>query len=680
MSEGFIVKIGADNSEALKKIAQVGDFSKQLGRELTKIGRDLTATISLPFAAMQTAAFISSQETVDIFTRFHDKLRVSFANFGTELSRAIGLETFLTGIANGFTTLTNGFAQLSGPLKTTIGLFVEFFTFLGPGIIVFGELVKGIEGISKAIVLLNVGLTFLKANPIVLLATAILGAATAFGLLETFASGAGEKVKDVGEDFQTAEGKISAAKKRLDELSRVNIEDVKDKVKALKDEIAKLESQRDTILQAIAGSNAPQQIKNLALQGSALRVLNTAIAARTAALKEQENILNGTTEAEQRNIITTEEARKIDKDVVLNQQVLNKEWRLGASLVDQNTERLKVLTEARRKLLQGLPISDPLVQRYTKAINDLTVANITGNSAQQKAIDLAVARDKLQTLGGGVNTVQVELDRELDTRKQILSVLEDPSRNLPAEQIAALNTELQKTQTNISSLSSPMSTFVGLCQAVPPLAQQIGQLMFDTVQSFSQGVGQAVAQALVYQQNLGKLGLALLKQVAAQIIATLISLGVAELLYTILGIGRAAATASANIAGSAGRAGAAAVAASVETLGLAGIAAAPAFAAAAIAAATAAGTAGITAGMGIGQTVHAAAEFTAYESGGIGLHPQISTFAEGGPEIALTRANVREFLGMDGPLQANLYVDGDLFATAMFKRGPSVLRTMGVTT
>src|SRR5574341_821437 len=222
----------------------------------------------------------------------------------------------------------------------------------------------------------------------------------------------------------------------------------------------------------------------------------------------------------------------------------------------------------------------------------------------------------------------------LEPLRAKIQELSDPTKNF----IDSINRSTQATNV----LKDAWGQFISLLQQTPTLGQQIGTLLYNIWTQFHEGVGQTVAQALVYGQSLAKGFQDFFKRLAATIIATLISIGIQWLILKIIGADFASSQAGKDIGGAAGAAGAWAYAAAVKSQGLIGLATGLGFGAIAIAAALGLGATGIAGGKGV------ASGMSSSYSGGIFTRPTISAIAERGPEMVLNQKNVRSVFGMGG--------------------------------
>jgi TP901 family phage tail tape measure protein len=170
-----------------------------------------------------------------------------------------------------------------------------------------------------------------------------------------------------------------------------------------------------------------------------------------------------------------------------------------------------------------------------------------------------------------------------------------------------------------------------------------GQLAMDTFDQFKQGVGDAIAEAIIEGENLAASMENVLKNVAKSVISTLVQIAIQQLVNLAVSLLTSTAQASTQGATSIALAGSNAYA-STAAIPIIGPALAPAAATAAIAGATAAFQAGAAAGKAQGATVGAAA-------GGMENVPDTGTFLLHRGEAVLQREqnrDLRDFLARGG--------------------------------
>ena len=252
--------------------------------------------------------------------------------------------------------------------------------------------------------------------------------------------------------------------------------------------------------------------------------------------------------------------------------------------------------------------------------------------------------------GGGINVVKASTDALTSAYKKLL--LEG---HLPNEE-AMVN-----IRQKIEALQTPTQQFMGLLQQIPPIATQLAAAMFNTFQTISQGIGDAVAQVIVYGASLMEVTRKLLKVIAAEIISTLVKIGVQYVITAAIKKVVDMSTAASAVASGATRTYAEVFAQISSTpfgwLYAAGIAAAAA-----------------------AVLIAGAAAFGA-EEGGLFTRPGITRIAEKGrPEIVLNQDNVRKFMGGatgGGRQTINVYLDSDVIISKVVRGMPEYLRLQG---
>lgn len=296
--------------------------------------------------------------------------------------------------------------------------------------------------------------------------------------------------------------------------------------------------------------------------------------------------------------------------------------------------------------------------------------------------------------GGGVNKVQGAIEI-LSEKYRFLS---DQLRNETDPAIrSSLNFALEETQIRLESLQTPLATFVGKLQEIPAIGVQIGIALYNVFTQFTSGIGQAVARFIVYNEDLGKAMKNLFKQIASNIIATLIQIGIQWIALKILGLALNEEVAASSIGTNIARAGTAAYAAAIESMGIWGVIAGAGIAAAAIGIATGIGTAGYAAGAGVATAGKAASigaaagsqagwsNKTGMASGGfITGGPVQALIGEAGTEIisggtVMPLRDSERFMG-GGDQLIQVILDERVIAEVSARGQPEVLRLHGVTT
>jgi hypothetical protein len=265
--------------------------------------------------------------------------------------------------------------------------------------------------------------------------------------------------------------------------------------------------------------------------------------------------------------------------------------------------------------------------------------------------------------GGGVNMVAANINTLSEGYKRLL-----------AEGIDPASQGMVDMRARIEELQSPWMQFIGLMMQVPPIAQQIAGTLFNLVQAFAEGVGNAIAQVLVYGASLRDTMKALMKQIVAMIIQSLIQIVIQRVIAMVAGVATQAVELVKGMTTYAALTYAAAFAATAA-IPIVGPGLAPAAAAAALGSMLGGAAAAGAAGAGAGAAMAAA------ETGGLFTRPGITRIAEKGrPEIVLNQDNVRKFMG--GPTGGGsqtiiLQVDGETLIRTVVRGMPEYLRLQG---
>lgn len=209
---------------------------------------------------------------------------------------------------------------------------------------------------------------------------------------------------------------------------------------------------------------------------------------------------------------------------------------------------------------------------------------------------------------------------------------------------------------------------------VGTFALDVTNLIFDAFQTLIEGIANAVARAIVFEENFAKASINLLKQIAVQIISQLISLGIQAIIAAIVHGAAAESKASAEIAGSAGSAAASAAASFIRDTGWLGIFGAAGIGALAAAAVTGSAAAGITAG-------HAVAQGVQLGEGGIVTGPTLALIGEGTEtEVVQPLSDLKKFIGGAGGRSTvvQVFLDGEEVGGILGERIVNEIRDQGV--
>lgn len=247
----------------------------------------------------------------------------------------------------------------------------------------------------------------------------------------------------------------------------------------------------------------------------------------------------------------------------------------------------------------------------------------------------------------------------------LIGQLTQPEQKKPGEQDTTALTFTQELK----------SAFEDLHTTSAELAQGIVGIF----QSVAQGIGDVVARAIIYGENLSDIVGGLLKSVGAQVISFFIQLAVQEVIYLIAQKIFSSTLGASKVGTYAGIASAAAAAASVEELGLVGIALAPAFGAAAALAVSGAASSGAATGAATGGA------FSFAEHGALVTGPAAVIAGESRTrnpkEVIAPYSQFQEALRGEARTQTIIWeVDGRQLSRVVVKGAPREIRIGGAKT
>jgi hypothetical protein len=617
--EQTLVRFGADVTDFIKGLDEASEAFKGMSRGLQKVGRELTKSVTVPIAGIATAALVASEDSRKAFLDFGSGVKDIFADLGTDIFQALNIEGLLRGLEESLRGVVEQFTDLGDSTKVVITGGAAVAAAVGPMIERLGALggtMSGVIDTTRVLVQNWSKIGPVLLNPISLLSTAVVGLIAGVIALNIYMARNKTFVKDAATTIEEMEERVKAAKKALDNFQETDFD-------ALSQEAARVRDRIEEDEAAIAKLNTQLQMSHKELMDWGLSISQ------------------------------------------INGRIKIHEERLGR--MRQELEKLTKARDANRRAM--------LEEEYASELANLA------SQREAKAIQ------RSQALFSANGDERAKLRRQIEIYKakieELLPVYEQEEGTIKSYTRAIDDAELALARLGQAPGPEDQLTvwenFNNLIRETPSLAKQVADALFATVQSFSQGVGQAVAQTLIFGASLGKGLINVLKQVAASLIASLISLGVQKLiLSSIFKI----TTLSENVQAMAGYAQQtyASTYASISAIPIVGPGLAPAAATGAVAAMLAgslgAAAAGAAAG-GLASGVSAAA------TGGIFSRPNITTIAERGPEIVLNKRNVDDFFGGGGTVGANVYhfsfnLDGRQVAAAIVPEMPGVLRYHGI--
>ena len=303
------------------------------------------------------------------------------------------------------------------------------------------------------------------------------------------------------------------------------------------------------------------------------------------------------------------------------------------------------LSDAARNAIED----GPQVLAGTKQIVDGTQAMI---DAQRKlGLELETSGNKAQYHQGMIAALKQEYIalREggfASTSPEIQKITED----LRAQNEALLNSQ------------TAMDVFRQKLEEVPPIAVQFGNAIYSMYQQIADGIGSALAQVIVYGANLHQVLKQLLKAIAAEIIQTLVRIGIQYVITSAIRKATDLANAVSSTA-SAVTTTYAEVFAQTSSLPFGWIIAA-----------------GVAAGA-VALLIAGLAGAGGAAEGGIFTHSGMTRIAEKGkPEIVLNQDNVRKFMGgaLGGGSQTIVVnLDSEPIISTVVRGMPAYLRLQG---
>ena len=317
------------------------------------------------------------------------------------------------------------------------------------------------------------------------------------------------------------------------------------------------------------------------------------------------------------------------------------------------------LSDAARNAIED----GPQVLAGTKQIVDGTQAMI---DAQRKlGFELEITGNKAQYHQGMIAAL-----------KQEYIALREGGLAPTAPEIQKINEQIANQNTLMADSQTAFDAFRQNFENLVPIAAAFGDAMYSAFQQLAQGIGNALAQVIVYGASFAQVLKVLLKQVLASIISTLITIGINYLIAAILKKATMATETGASLAGYAATTFAAVFAAYTVSNPLLGwaYAAGPAAAASSALLVGAAGAGATGLGVGIGVPAGAA-------TGGLFTTPGLTAIAEQGrPEIVLNQDNVRKFMGgaLGGGSQTIVVnLDSEPIISTVVRGMPAYLRLQG---
>ena len=171
---------------------------------------------------------ILSQTLGGLLSTLKDNVNIALAEFGQAIAEAFNLSENIPKIAARLKDLTDKFKSLSPATQKTIILFTAAVAGIGPLLIILGKLSIGLGAVLSILPKVRVAFialtTAMKANPFILVATAIAGVVLALQNMKKATDAA--KLEAFGEDLKKlsideAEAKLTKLNKAFDENQKI---------------------------------------------------------------------------------------------------------------------------------------------------------------------------------------------------------------------------------------------------------------------------------------------------------------------------------------------------------------------------------------------------------------------------------------------------------------------------
>lgn len=632
----LFIAIGADIGEFNKELKKIGKSVGDFGQQLKKVGGDITKTLTVPLAGFAAVALKSSKEASAAFGAFAGTTQRIMGQLGTEIFRALNLGGLLDSLSSGLQQAADWFSSLSDGVKTTIVTIAALVAGIGPAIFLVGQITTAVAGLAKAFGALGL----LAKHPLVLLATGLAAAAVALGIFSFGTAEATTDVRGFASSIEEAGAKVAFAENLL----------------------RKFDARQRELTQGLA--DLKEQLQAVKTDPNFIQGYTEAVKNLEAAIRRTEAELAKMDRAQLEANISTELGAKAQKEYLEALTLSDKQFMLSGNTLERYNAQLQALQELKKKLLPLYDAEDEKLQNLEQGLKSTRGLSVAAEFAKDMREVAATAE-----LGvPGFSSINAELAIQ---RQRWMDIRVAQGENA---------TGLGEIKARIEELESPTSQLIAHIQEVGITAGEFVIGIFDQI---SQGIGNTLANVIVFGEDAGEAFKRLGQQILATLISTLIQIGIQRLLTAIIGAVAYAKEAVSGLSTYAALTYAAAFA-STAAIPIVGPALAPAAASAALAGmlagAAAAALSGAAVGAGIGG---AGIGVAAAAGGGIFTTPSFAAIAERGrPEIVLNERNVEEFfggsMGGDGEIHVHVYMDGDRVTEKVLRRMPGKLETYGV--
>ena len=466
MAKGDIfVRIGVDVSALEKALNKATDHIEKFGRQMKKIGSNLTQAITVPIVGLGYVAMRASKDATAQFEMFSANTKITMGKLGDEIAKSIDLKEVLSRINAVFDKTVDWFSKLDEETKKLVISTAAYSAALGPVLMTTGRIVEAVGAISDKIGFFVLLVYKVTAALVVLVAKfgawPILVIAAVAGLVEL--AGGWEKVAEKAKEaWAWIEKAVKESAKYLPEAGSV------------------------LRTKGIPGTGFGVAPQSIGMAVNKPRALNEAPAGVEGVRDADTGQLNLFPYLGNTGFADTME--KINQYTVRGMGYL-REWGAEAAAAGQ-------------QLMTGMVVPVDGTQAMIAAQRKLGLElETSGNKAQyHQGMIAALKQEYIALREGGFAS----------TAPEIQKITED----LRAQNEALLNSQ------------TAMDVFRQKLEEVPPIAVQFGNAIYSMYQQIADGIGSALAQVIVYGANLHQVLKQLLKAIAAEIIQTLVRIGI----------------------------------------------------------------------------------------------------------------------------------------------------------
>ncbi|HEV8374836.1 MAG TPA: hypothetical protein VGR38_01230 [Candidatus Polarisedimenticolia bacterium] len=234
----LLVEIGVDLAAFSRDLKKASAGFTSFGKELQKIGKDLTVAISAPIAGFAAAALASSTVATTAFEVFGSSVKDSLGLVGTTIFRSLNVQGILDSVASALAGVARAFSSLPSVVQTSIVVVGGFVALLGPALVVLGQLTIVVGKLAAGWALLLRTVAGIGLGPWGLLITAIVGLGVAVAAINF--SRPRDEIERVGTAAEISARKVKEAQRIIDSFSSISTEETAKQLAKLRAELKEL--------------------------------------------------------------------------------------------------------------------------------------------------------------------------------------------------------------------------------------------------------------------------------------------------------------------------------------------------------------------------------------------------------------------------------------------------------